>query len=372
MKIFSESRKVTCSAPERKRDRAIHAAAVALLASLLSAATSQAVAAEAPLRLDTSISIPGVPIWPYVDHMAIDPVHDRLFATPQRAKSVAVIDLRTARVLRMLPGLGNPHDPFYSETLNRLFVSDGTPGDVKVFDGATYALLGTIPLAPGADGLVYDPHDHLIYVANGMGNVNGKGTHTGRASIAVIDPVRIKKIIDIPITTGGIEGMTVDPKNQLLYVSLPDAPGIGVVDLVKRRLATTWSIPHGYEPFSLALNRNRLYAACRDSLDSTDVQGTLFVLDTSNGHSIAKLPIGGWVDGISVDGKRHRVYLSSGMGYIDTYAIGPHDTYRREPRVDTALLGKTSLYSNQLDRLYVAVPQVGDGPARVMVFSPSP
>jgi DNA-binding beta-propeller fold protein YncE len=371
MSTLFEKRRAVWAAPERQPGRVLLLAA-AVFAGVVAVAASRAFAADAPLRLEKSISIPEVPIWPYADHMAIDLAHHRLFATPQRAKSVAVIDLRTDQVSRMIPGLGNPHGPYYSEALNRLFVSNGTPGDVKVFDGSNYALIGTISLAPGADGLVYDPHDRLIYVANGMGNVNGKGTHTGRASIAVIDPVRMKKVADIPITTGGIEGLAVDPEKQLLYVSLPDAAGIGVVDLTKRELVATWSVPHDSEPFSLAVFRGRLYAACRASVGSTDVNGTLFVLDTTNGRSIAKLPIGGWVDGISVDPKRNRIYLSSGMGYIDTYTIGTNDTYQREPRVDTALLGKTSLYSSKLDRLYVAVPQVGDGPSRVMVFRPSP
>lgn len=371
MTIRPDNSGVSSATQNSLRARTLFTATL-IFASIVSIYDSRALSAKAPLQLENSIPIPGVPIWPYVDHMAIDLAHHRLFTTPQRARSVAVINLRTDRVSQMIQGLGNPHEPFYDQTLNRLFVSNGTPGAVEVFDGNNYSLIKTIHLAPGADGLVYDNHNHLIYVANGMGNVNGDGTHTGRASIAVIDPLRMEVLADIPITTGGIEGMAVDSKFQTLYVSLPDLPGIGVVDLVKRRLAVTWSLPHGHEPFALAVYRGRLYVACRDTIHSTDVNGTLFVLNTTTGRRITKLPIGGWVDGISVNRKRHQIYMSSGMGYVDTYSIGARGTYRQEPRVKTALLAKTSIYSSKANRLYVAVPQVGDGPARIMVFKPAP
>lgn len=370
MKESAELSIANRAAPRSVRSR-VSLAGAAIAACVLSVCVSAAFAANAPFVFEKSIPIPGVRIWPYADHMAVDLAHHRLFATPQRAKSVAVINLRTGRVVKMIRGIGNPHTPFYSEALNRLFVSNGTPGDVKVYSGTNYALIKTIPLTPGADGLIYDPHGRLIYVANGMGNVNLKGVHTGEAVISVIDPQRMVKLADIPITTGGIEGLAVAPERQLLYVSLPEIPAVGVVDLSTRRIVATWKMPRGHAPFALALDHDRLFVACRDSVASSDVDGTLFVLNTANGRSMAKLPIGGWVDGMHIDQKRHRIYISAGVGYIDTYGIGAHGTYVRLPRVDTAVLGKTSLYSSALDRLYVAVPQLGDGPSRIMVFKPS-
>lgn len=371
MKEPAEMRVVNCAASKRMSGHVLLVAA-ALLICVLSVGASRAVADNAPFVFEKSIVIPDVEIWPYADHMGVDLAHHRLFATPQRAKSVAVIDLRAGRVVKMIQGLGNPHTPFYSEPLNRLFVSNGTPGDVKVYSGTDYKLIKTIPLAPGADGMVYDSRARLIYVANGMGSVNLTGSHTGSAAISVIDPARMVKLADIPITTGGVEGMAVAPERQLLYVSLSEIPAVGVVDLSTRRLIGTWKLPSGHEPFALSLDHERLFVACRDSVGSTDMKGTIFVLNTADGRSIAKLPIGGWVDGMDIDHKRHRVYVSAGVGYIDTYAIGAHDTYLRQPEVPTAVLGKTSMYSSELDRFYVAIPQLGEGPARIMVFKPSP
>jgi len=46
--------------------------------------------------------IPDVAVGPYSDHLAIDVVGKRLYATPQAAKAVAALDLKDGRVLKMI------------------------------------------------------------------------------------------------------------------------------------------------------------------------------------------------------------------------------------------------------------------------------
>lgn len=312
------------------------------------------------------MTIPAVPPGPYSDYLCIDLTAKRLFATPQAAKAVAVLDLKDGRVLKMIRGIGNPHGVFYSPTLQRLFVADGASGDVKVFSGKDYSLIKTIPLARNADGFVYDPQSKYIYVNNG-----GEDAGMSHALISAVDTVRMEKVADIPIATPDLEASAIDSGKQLLYVNLVDEAAVAVVDLRKRRVLTTWKLPAGVRNnIAMALDtaRGRLYVASRDSA----MHGSLIVLDTTNGHAVAKLPIGGWADGISIDQKRHRIYVSTGVGHIDTYAFGAHDTYRREASVDTAVMAKTSAYSSELDRLYVSVPHLGETMAQILIFKPSP
>lgn len=342
------------------------AAAAVFLACLASLGAPPASAASAPLVQAGSITIPGVPPGPYSDYVFVDSTGGRLFATPQAAKAVAVLDLKTGRVLKMISGIANPHGVFYDPALQRLFVADGASGDVKVFSGKDYSLIKTIPLARGADGLVYDPRSKYIYVNNG-----GEDAGMSHALISAVDTVRMEKVADIAIATPGLEASAVDPGKQLLYVNLVDDAAVAVVDLRKRQAVRTWKLPRGVRNnIAMALDtaHARLYVASRDS----EMHGSLVVLNSTNGHPIATLPIGGWADGISIDQKRRRIYVSTGVGHVDTYAIGPHDTYRRLPSVDTAVLAKTSLYSSELDRLYVSEPHLGDTMARILIFKPSP
>jgi DNA-binding beta-propeller fold protein YncE len=341
-------------------------ASATLLACCLSVGAPQASSADAPLVLEKSWTIPDVPVGPYSDHLSIDLVGGRLFASPQAAKAIAVLDLRDGRVLKMMP-VGNPHGLFFSPTLKRLFVTDGASGDVKVFSSEDYSLVKTIPLALGADALADDPHSQFIYVNNG-----GEHARMDHALISVVDTVRMEKVADIAIATrGDLEAAVVDSGKQLLYVNLFDDSAIAVVDLSKRQQVGTWKLPSGIH-FNIGIAvdtaHSRLYVVSRDS----EMHGSIIVLDTATGRPVATLPIGGWADGVFVDQKRQRIYVSAGVGQIESYTIEANDGYRRQATVDTAVLAKTSLYSSELDRLYVSVPHLGSTEAQIMVFKPAP
>jgi hypothetical protein len=345
-------------------------ATAALLTCCLSLGAPQACAADAPLVLEKSMTIPGVPVGPYSDVLSIDVAGGRIFATPQAAHAVAVLDLKDGHVLKMISGIGKLHAVFYSPTLKRLFVTDAATGDMKVFNGEDYSLIKTIPLSVGADALAYDPNSQLIYVNNG-------GTDAGmdHALVSVVEPVRMEKVADIPIAATDLEGSVVDPEKQLLYVALVTDSAVAVVDLRKRQTVGTWKLPPGkHFPFALEVDaaHNRLYVVCRENDNGFGMGGAFLALDTHSGRAVARLPIGGWVDGISLDKRRQRFYISTGVGRIETYAIGAKDVYRRLADVEIPLIAKHSLYSSELDRLYVDVPHLAGTEAQVAVFKPLP
>lgn len=346
------------------RMASIRTTVIVLLACCLAGISFNASAATAPLVQETSIAIPRVPVGPYSDHLAVDPVGMRLFATPQAAKAVAVLDLRSGKLLMMIGGIGDPHGVFYSEKLGRLFVVDGASGDVKVYSGPKYSLIRTIPVMRGADSLVYDPSSRVIYV-----NSSGEDRGMAHSFVSAVDIVRMTKVRDIPIQTGYLEASALDSKRNLLYVE--GESEIFVVDLGTGRTLHHWWIlrKHRNKDIALDATHARLYLACRDS----SMHGSVVVLNSNNGRLLTTLPIGGWVDGIFLDARRERIYLSTGVGYIETYSIGPHDEYHRESPVETEILAKTGLYSTALNRLYIDAPHLGDfGTAKVMVFRPMP
>src|ERR1019366_6730900 len=120
-----------------------------------------------PLRLIQTIEMQDVPVGPYADHLAVDVKGQRLFATPQARKSVQVFDLNTGKFLHEIGGLGNPHAVLYRADLNRIYVVDGEPGLIRIYNGRDYHPLQTITLLADADSLGYDPTTKLAYVTNG-------------------------------------------------------------------------------------------------------------------------------------------------------------------------------------------------------------
>ncbi len=333
---------------------------------MLAAGIRPALAVPVTIRpafaFEKAIIVPGVPWGPYSDHLALDVRGGRLFATPQAAHEVAVLDIATSNVIAFIKDLGNPHGVFYSERFNRLFVTDGAAGNVKVFDGSRLTLEATIPAA-GADGLAYDPSTKFLYAAYGGDDAGMKS-----AALAVIDTATARKIGDIAVDASSIDGPVIDSARHRLYIEMSGRNAVAVVDLVSRRVIATWPIGQSRSNMATALDLQHglLYVGCRDG----DMRGSIAVLDLSTGRVVTRLPIGGWVDSMDYDARRHRIYLSSGTGYLEAYQglSGPH--FRKLGSAETAVMAKTSLYSPQLDREFVSVPHLGDTPAKILVFRP--
>lgn len=334
--------------------------------AILAAGIRPALGGPAPVEpaftFDRAMVIPGVPWGPYSDHMAVDVRGGRLFVTPQAAHEVAVLDLHDSKVIALIRNIGNPHGVFYSERLNRLFVTDGAAGSVKVFDGTKFSLEAAIP-APGADGLAYDPSTTLLYAAYG-----GEDAGMKRAALAVISTATARKIGDIAVDSSSIDGPVIDPARHRLYVEMSGRNAVAVIDLISRRVIAAWPIGQSRNNMATALDlqHDLLYVGCRDG----DMRGSIAVLELSTGRVVSRLPIGGWVDSMDYDARRHRIYLSSGTGYLEAYQVLPGPAFRKLGRAETAVMAKTSVYSPQLDREFVSVPHLGDTPAKILVFRP--
>ncbi len=333
-----------------------------LLALCLSSGTF-AVAQQPPLALVQTITMPEVPAGPYSDHMAVDVQGRRLFTTPQANKAVDVLDLKTGRVLHTIPGFGNPHSILYLADRNRLFVTDGGIGSLRIFDATTYREIKSIKLELDADGIGYDDKSGYLYVSNG-GDAAGKEY----SFISIIDTAREEKVGDIRIEAPGLEAMLIDHANDRLYINLPESSSIAVVDLQKKSVIATWPLTMGKNNMAFAFDpeRHLLYVGCRD----TDVRGSIVIVDTQTGKELKRLPIGGWVDSMFYDPATSRIYASSGVGEVFTYQRQPDGSYKALEPVDTAVMAKTSLYSPDLHRLFVSVPHLGGTVAKILVFRP--
>ena len=318
--------------------------------------------ASQPFRLVQTIEMPEVPSGPYTDHMALDLQERRLFTTPQANHSVDVLDLNSGIELRTIRGFDNPHAILYRGDRGRLFVTDGK-GSLEVLDARSFRRIKSIKLARGADGIAYDARDGLLYVANG-----GDEAGLAYSLVSLIDTQQPKKIADIRIDADALEAMVVDVGADSLYVNLPGKNSIAVVDLRSRRVRVVWhlSLARRNEAFALDGEHHLLYVGCNEG----DVRGSIVSLDTRSGAELQKLPIGSWVDSLSYDVRRRRVYASTGVGEVFTYEWMPDGSYRALAPVDTAVMARTSIYSAELDRLFVMVPHLGWTLSKVLVFAP--
>ena len=68
--------------------------------------------------------------------------------------------------------------------------------------------------------------------------------------------------------------------------------------------------------------------------------------------------------------KHKRLYLSCGEGFIDVVEQSSPDKFQRIAKVSTAPGARTSFFSPDLDRLYLAVPDRGSQKAEIRIFEP--
>lgn len=309
----------------------------------------------APIKLVQTFDLPAE-VKGNFDHFEIDLKGGRLFATPEGYHAVVVFDLKTGKLVHKIDGIGKPHAVLYREDLNRIYVTDGDAGDLKIFDGTTYRLLSSVKLLEDADSIGYDPVTTYLYIDNGGGDV-----HQTYSMLSVIDTTAGKKLADLKIDGETLEAMALEKSTSKMYVNNRAKNQISVVDREKRELVASWPVTLCKNNVAMALDEvnHRLFVACRT--------GQIAVLDTQTGKEVTSFPITKGVDDITYDPASKRVYAACD-GAVDIYEQSGPDSYKLLGNVSTGPMGRTARLVSELKRYFVAVPQHGTTSARVLVF----
>src|SRR6202048_5257126 len=189
-----------------------------------------------PLKLAQTLTLPS-DVKGNFDHFAVDLKGNRLFATPEDYKAVLVFELKSGKPIHNITGIGKPHAVLYREDLNRIYITDGDAGDLKIFDGKTYALLSSAKLLEDSDSIGYDPKTKYLYIDNGGGDV-----HQTYSMLSVVDTTAGKKLTDIKIDGDTLEAMALEVSTARLYVNNKAKNQVDVVDREKRALAASWRV----------------------------------------------------------------------------------------------------------------------------------
>jgi YVTN family beta-propeller protein len=316
--------------------------AVAFVAGALSAAAA-AHATEPPLVLEAKIPLGAVS--GRIDHFAHDSGRQRLFVAELGNDSVGVIDLKTQKVLRTITGLKEPQGVGVAG--DTLFVANAGDGSVRLF-GPDFAPSGRIDLGDDADNIRID--GNRIYVGYGSG------------ALALIDAASRAKVADIKLKAHP-ESFQLDPKSGRIFVNVPDAGEIAVVDKAAGKQVASWPLLKAGANFPMAIDGDLVLVATRRP-------ARLFAF-AQDGSVAAEQPLCSDADDLFVDGKRKRVYVSCGQGVVDVFAR-QGSGYENVGRVPTVSGARTAYFLPAADRLYVAVRASGGEPAALWVFRPMP
>lgn len=294
----------------------------------------------------------------HFDHLTADLRHDRLFVVPEDNHSVEVYGLRSGKFIHSIKGFGVAHSVVYRADLNHIYVTDGSDGDLKIFDGANYALLRKVALRADADATGYDPVTHDLYIANG-----GLDAKLDYGFLSIVNTDTGEKVGEIKIDSNRLEAMAVERSGSRLFLNMTEKNSIGVIDRKKNAVIAVWPASGGHINAAVAIDEqhHRLFVACRD--------GKLVVMDSDSGQVLQVLPIASGVDDMVYDPAAKRIYVACGEGFINVYQQADPDKYRSIGKVATGPLGKTGLLVPELHRYFVAVPPHGNTPAVVLVYA---
>ena len=304
-----------------------------------------------PLRLEKTIELPEV--QGRIDHMSVDVKGERLFVSALGNNTVEVIDTKAGKRVKTIGGLQEPQGVLYVPAADRLYVANSKDGSVRIFDGTSYAPLKTLDYGDDADNLRYDSNRKRIYVGYGSG------------ALAEIDEGG-NKAGEIKLDAHP-ESFQVEKDSIRIYVNLPKSRKIAVLDREKRTIIATWPLGMTLANYPMALDEadHRLFVITR-------LPARLLVFDTTTGKSVQRLPAVGDCDDVFYDQARKRIYASGGEGAISVFEQQDPDHYKESARIATVKGARTSFFSFELDRLFLAVRRQGAQAAQIRVFAPVP
>jgi DNA-binding beta-propeller fold protein YncE len=285
-----------------------------------------------------------------IDHLALDTQSNLLFVAALGNNTVEVIDLNAKRAVKSISGFGEPQGVLHLRDLNRVYVTNGSANRVDVLDASSLQTRRRLETLDDADNIRYDDAARKVYVGYGKG------------ALTILDPVTEQPAGNIRLS-GHPESFQLERAGTRIFVNVPSARHIAVVDREKRAVIATWQTAGAASNYPMALDEatRRLYVGARRP-------PVMLVYDTTSGNVVGKYPIGEDTDDIFFDAARKRVYVICGEGRVDMFQQESADRYSLIQSSKTWPGARTGLFVAGTSRLYVAAPASATSSARILVY----
>ena len=303
------------------------------------------------LRLESKIPLGAV--RGRIDHLSLDLDRQRLYVAELGNQSIGVVDLKTRTVIRTFIGFSEPQGLGYVKATDNLYVANAGDGTVRILDAADGSELGHIAWGSDADNVRVDDISGRVYVGYGSGH------------LAVINAADRSKTADVPLKAHP-EGFQLESGGQRIFVNVPDAHEIAILDRATNKQVASWATGHLQANFPLTIDstHHRALAVFRSP-------ATLGEFNSQTGMLVGESRTCGDADDLFVDVKRERLYVICGEGYIAVW-LWQSGGYKTLEQIPTPAGARTALYVPELDRLFLAVRATSNTPAAIWVYSPTP
>ncbi len=299
------------------------------------------------LKLESEIPLPGVK--GRIDHIDINVKDQIAYVAALGNNTVEVVDLKKGVVLHSVTGLSEPQGVAYIPKHHELFVANGGTGECFFYNALTFQKTGSIKYDDDADDVRYDEASDQIYIGYGSGG------------IGVIDAETHKTIMDIKLPAHP-ESFQLDTKEGKLWVNLPGASSIGVVDIKQGKLVDQWKrlLPRSNFPMAYDAAQHRVMVGFR-------IPATLKVLDSRTGKELFSSGMVSDVDDFYWDNKTKQLLISGGGGSVNIFKQ-TENTYKQVADIKTRSGARTSLFVPELRLFLLAARENNNQPASLLLY----
>jgi len=302
------------------------------------------------LREEKQISLPGVE--GRIDHMDVNAKAGVLYVAALGNNTLEIIDLLNGKRIHTIGGLDQPQGVSYISETDELVVANGGNGDCYFYKARTFDKIATVHLSSDADDVRYDAAEKKVYVGYGEGG------------IAIIDATTHKQTGDIRLPAHP-EGFQLDKSLNRLFVNVPDAHMIAVIDLAQSKLIARWNTGGLKANFPMAVDNqaHRLFIGYRHP-------ASLVVMNSITGVKLFAGSMIGDVDDLYYDSETGRVYISGGGGAIDVFRQEANG-WKQISHIPTRSGARTSLLIPSLHLFVLARRADGGSEASVIIYKTS-
>jgi hypothetical protein len=303
------------------------------------------------LQLDRKIPMPG--IKGRIDHMDVNLKDQVVYVAALGNNTVEAISLRDGKTIYSIQGMDEPQGIGYIPQNEEIFVANGGTGDCYFYNAKNFNKTGTIHLSSDADDVRYDSAERKIYVGYGEGG------------IAIIDAISHKQISDVKLPAHP-ESFQIDKQEDRLFVNVPKAKMIGVIDLVQLKLTDKWirNEPTDNYPMALDAINHRIFAGYRHP-------PKLLVLNKT-GKEVNIISMAGDADDLYYYAEMKEVIVSGGDGHISIYKQENLNKFNQVANIPTRKGARTSLLIPQLNTFVLAARAESGMQAELMLYSLAP
>jgi len=217
---------------------------------------------------------------------------------------------------------------------------------VVMFDTKTLAVIKTIPVEGGPDGIMADPSDHHVYI---FSHSAPNATVINAADGSVLGTIDLG---------GAPEAAVADGKGHV-YVDIEDKGSIAVVDTKTRTVTAHYDIKEkgdGCAGLGIDVKNGILFATCRNP-------AAMVMVNAKNGSVITSVPIDPGTDGGGFNPNTKEAFSAAGSGTLTVVKENSPTSFAVEQVVKTMTGAKTMTIDRKTNRILTMGAEYGPAPA---------